>query len=65
MTVGHLVLIVIGIGWMVRTIIAIRTLNNNNDWDEGNAVFIFVLNIILMVCIGGYYLTEYWDLVIF
>ena len=65
MTVGQLVLIVIGIGWLVYTYYTVQTLRRKHYMDSDYAAINLIGNVALLIGSVVYLLLNYKDTVIF
>lgn len=65
MTLGTLILIIIGLLWMWPTIRAIRWILYKNDMDEFLAIGIIYINIASIIFSIIYVLIKYYDVVLF
>ena len=68
MTVGQLVLIVIGIGWVVYTYYTVQALRDTRgkyDMDDDFVGLNLIANVVLLIGCVVYLFLNYWDLVIF
>ena len=65
MTVGHLVLIVIGIGWLVYTYYTVQTLRRKHDMEDDYAALNIIGNVALLIGSVVYLFLNYWNTVIF
>ena len=64
MTVGQLVLIVIGIGWLVYTYYTVQTLRRKHYMRGDLATLNLAVNVISLLAGLVFLLINYWDLVI-